>query len=382
MRVEQLRNSLTAWLLRKTSGVAVRRVGESSLALTTDVGIVRAENQDRIAVLRGVDPNRRRYSIVALCDGMGGMTDGAICGASSLASFMASFIFWGAATLTPSERLKRAAIDANRNVFEVYRSRGGATLSAVLIYEPKRFHWVNVGDSRIYHRSAEKFTQVTIDDTLEGQFPHADGAEGRNQLLQFIGVGPELEAHTGIVEYNEGDEILLTSDGLHTIDHSLIVEILANSPEPAVGIKRLADLARWRGGHDNATGAMLFPADVARLMSSGPEDPDTIEIWDPYGELQIVQPKAPVIDQRRLKTSEDSSRSDDMAPGEGSLPLAKPSRSSRKRRDSMPQKKGKGVKKEKESKAASEGSRNEVGDKPENNERPQLIIEFQDNDKK
>lgn len=382
MQMEQIRTSLTAWLLRKTAGAAVRRVGESSIAITTDVGVVRQENQDRVAVLKGMDPNGRRYFVIALCDGMGGMADGAICGATALAGFMTAFVEIRGSALALNEQLRYAAVEANRIVFELYRSRGGATLSAVLLCEPGKLHWVNVGDSRIYRKTHNELEQLTIDDTLEGQLPHGGSLAGRNQLLQFIGVGPDLEAHTGSLEYRDTDQMLLSSDGLHSVYKDFITEILANSPEPAIGIKRLVDVARWRGGHDNASGAVFCPFEATKLLELGDGAENILEFWDPHGELQMVS-----VGQVKIvhKPGSDGGRKETYI-AESDLSLSKPLAAkqprTRKQRDPGNPKKEKNVKVQKASKQTDTPKQKESGAKVEDAEKPQLIIEFQNNEKK
>lgn len=61
-------------------------------ALATDVGIVRTQNQDRVVMARGKDFNGDTYLLAILCDGMGGMQDGEYCAATTIASFISSFI--------------------------------------------------------------------------------------------------------------------------------------------------------------------------------------------------------------------------------------------------------------------------------------------------
>ncbi|WP_341247914.1 PP2C family serine/threonine-protein phosphatase [Cupriavidus pauculus] len=379
--MEQFRTSLTAWLLRKTAGAAVRRVGESSIAITTDVGVTRQENQDRVAVLKGADPNGRRYFVIALCDGMGGMADGAICGATALAGFLATFAENHSSALALSERLRYAAYEANRIVFDIYRSRGGATLSAILLHEPGKLYWVNVGDSRIYRKTLNEMEQLTVDDTLEGQLPHGGSFGARNQLLQFIGVGPDLEVHIGMLEYQDADQVLLSSDGLHGLPKDFLAEILANSPDLGVGIKRLVDIARWRGGHDNASGAVLSPLEAMKQLALGEGEPSVLEFWDPYGELHMVSVRQVKVVER--PSSERDGKEPPVAEGSRGLsppPAAKQPRT-RKQRDPNAPKKDRAVKVPKATKQAAQ-VQTESGAIPEDAEKPQLIIEFQNNEKK
>ena len=49
---DQLQLRFQHWLMRKTDNKGVRHVGDLPIALASDIGLVRTENQDRLAVLR------------------------------------------------------------------------------------------------------------------------------------------------------------------------------------------------------------------------------------------------------------------------------------------------------------------------------------------
>ena len=73
------------WLMRKSPVSAVRRVAELPIAMASDIGLVRSENQDRAAILRIQLTEGRSSVVVVLCDGMGGMSDGAECASLAIA---------------------------------------------------------------------------------------------------------------------------------------------------------------------------------------------------------------------------------------------------------------------------------------------------------
>ena len=79
MNVIQLQNSVKSWFMRRTNDSAVRRVGELPVAIGTDKGRVRSENQDRAGVLRTQDDLGQTFIVGVLCDGMGGMAAGEEC---------------------------------------------------------------------------------------------------------------------------------------------------------------------------------------------------------------------------------------------------------------------------------------------------------------
>ncbi len=273
------------WLLRKTSKGAVRRLPDIPIVVASSVGLVRTENQDRVVVMRFAEESGEHSILIAVCDGMGGMIDGAACAAKALASFFATFRS-KSPHHDPKYRLQEAAYEANEKIYGEYRGSGGATLSAVLLQIGCPAHWVNVGDSRIYSYGGRSLEQITVDDTLAGQLARESSYyEGRSELLQFIGVGPMIEPHVGQIETDEHTAVLITTDGVHFLPLNIMRELLTFATDPAIAARRLMDLAIWCGGHDNSSLAIIYPHEALNLSEGG--RPDVVEMWDSFGEIRI-----------------------------------------------------------------------------------------------
>jgi serine/threonine protein phosphatase PrpC len=223
-----------------------------------------------------------------LSDGMGGMVDGASCAALAIGSFC-NFVIQGVETRHPRELLYDAALYANGRVSDTYNGSGGATLSAVLMVPgPENGYWVNIGDSRIYSYGEERIAQITKDDTLAGQLSRdSSGYQGRNELLQFVGIGEMAEPHIGTLENRDHASMYaLSSDGVHFLPINVIQQILAHAAEPAIAARRLTDLAVWCGGYDNAS---LATVSTIRESWQGlpATPPGVVEIWDPFGDARF-----------------------------------------------------------------------------------------------
>lgn len=292
-----LQTRLYNWLTRRTTKSAVRKIGELPLAIGSDIGVVRGENQDRVAVLRMQPGRGHSFIVTALCDGMGGMMEGSACASQAIATFfMACIRNWH---IPPGQRVVLAAQDANRHVYSLYKGSGGATLSAVLFDSVEGMVGVNVGDSRIYAYQGNKLEQVTIDDTMAGLLK--DNLHQRNELLQFIGIGDGLEPH--VVKIPASNEsLILTSDGVHFIDKQVMQMVIQTAKDSAFVVRRLIEIAIWCGGYDNASviAARPFPSQLPFL-----DDPGAIQIWDPFGELQLIFPEAADIGRIDNKASWD-----------------------------------------------------------------------------
>lgn len=287
----KLQKQIEKWLLRKTTATSIRRVGELPIAIASTVGSVRDENQDRVAALRFMDRGRQEFLVIAVCDGMGGMVDGAKCASSALATFFSSFIEQDFVS-SIEHRFERAAFYANNAVFDQYRGKGGATISAVLIDSSNNIFTLNIGDSRIYKLNHSKqLIQLTVDDTIAGQMAvRTKEYSDRGELLQYVGLGPSVEVHVTKEkrQLTSSETFVITSDGVHYLPLGVLQALLVNAPDQALAAKRLIDTAVWCGGHDNASVAVVCSNGVFDPL----EDDDVAFVWDPFGEVQITIERA------------------------------------------------------------------------------------------
>lgn len=289
-----IENQLTTWLLRRTPANGVRRVASLSAALASDVGNIREDNQDRAIVVRGRDQKGREYVLAAVADGIGGMRDGGSCAAMTIGAFVAAvdrLAQTDGRSDHPEDWLREGAYAANAAVFSKFRASGGSTLVALLIRPGARPHWLSIGDSRVYCMNDGALTQTSIDDTIAGQLGKSpEDTTEQSRLLQFVGMGTDLEPHIAMLDADSTDAAILTTDGIHYLSSSpgWLGQIIRHSPDPGVCVKRLVDLAKWCGGPDNATVAMIaFPVDI---QAETRLDYPCLEVWDAFGELQLISP--------------------------------------------------------------------------------------------
>lgn len=287
-----IQNQLTNWLLRRTPSSGVRRIATLSAALASDVGNVREDNQDRAAVIRGRDQRGREYVLVAVADGIGGMNDGASCAAMAIAAFVTAIdrlVQTVGINDGPDDLLRQGAHAANEVVFSKFRASGGSTLVALLLRPGLRPYWLSIGDSRVYCMNDKALIQTSIDDTIAGQLGKSpEDSSEQSRLLQFVGMGPDLEPHVAIVDAESIGAVILTTDGVHFLSPSpgWMSQIVRHSPDPGICVKRLIDLAKWCGGPDNASVAMItLPVET---QTETKLDYPCLEVWDAYGELQLI----------------------------------------------------------------------------------------------
>lgn len=370
-----LQTQLTAWLMRRTSSSGVRRVAPIAAALATDVGEIRQENQDRVAIVRGRDRLGRPFAVAALADGIGGMQQGAECAALALGSLFAAIASEATASIDSGQWLLRGIHQANNDVHARMHGEGGATISAALISGNGPIHWASVGDSRLYVADGSSLKQISIDDTIAGQLGRiGEAGFDQSKLIQFIGIGKPLEASVSSLPPHDGVAIFLTTDGVHFLDSTpWFGQLIKHAPDPGVCVRRLVELSRWCGGPDNATAAMLSLGDA---INEGMPDVDRcLEVWDPFGELHVIvdplrQPTSPA-QQPAPAAKTAPALSHDVQPPEGEAETSAAAAAPQEARAAGATKKGRSARK---GKSAAKGQRAEKSQ--EKASVPQLLIEF------
>lgn len=234
----------------------------------TDAGNVRPQNQDsyRIeAVGNGV--------LAVVCDGMGGARSG------NVASRLASEVFSEEVkrsyspdmTLEEAERVLRTAAKlANITVYEqsqlseAYNGMG-TTLVAALACGPTVLV-LNVGDSRAYHINADGVRCITTDHSvvelmvLRGELTpeQAKTHPHKNLITRAVGTSKRVLPDLFRVQVEEGDSLLLCSDGLSNLlaDQEILFEVVHGARMDDC-CQRLLEIAKHRGAPDNVTSVLV-----------------------------------------------------------------------------------------------------------------------------
>ena len=197
----------------------------------TDIGRVRTMNQDYIYSSPekvGSLPN-----LFLVADGMGGHRAGDR--ASRLLIDSLTDYIGNCGDQTAVAALNNGIAEANRKIYEAAAadqslSGMGTTLVAATI-EGSTLYVANVGDSRLYLIEREGIRQVTRDHSYVeemvaiGQMRRGseDYNRRKNIITRALGIGREVEPDFFEVDLEEGDYILLCSDGLsNMLELSLI----------------------------------------------------------------------------------------------------------------------------------------------------------------
>lgn len=235
-------------------------------AMLTDIGLARATNEDCVAFVLPSqdDPAAGRGCLLLVADGMGGHAAGEV--ASALAVETVKRVYYSLQEPTP-ESLKIAFDAAHRAILEHGRKnpecRGmGTTCTALAIHEG-RMWLAHVGDSRAYLLRGGVLTQLSDDQTLNAQMirqgllseEEAKYAGGRNILLQALGTRGDIvpTISQNEIPLEEGDIVILCSDGLwNMVDDATIARLAASTP-PQEACQNLLNAALAAGGDDNVS---------------------------------------------------------------------------------------------------------------------------------
>jgi serine/threonine protein phosphatase PrpC len=287
MDQNRMKEPIRQWLMRDTCSESFRQVTNFPLSLASGIGLMRSENQDRAVLLKAQVSSTKAFIVGVLCDGMGGMIDGHECASLAVASFLSNCI--KNRNISIKDRLLKAVNSANSDIYLEYKGKGGATLSAFILDNNGGFGAINVGDSRTYAIIKNELVQISTDDTIAGQLKQDnDRSLLNNNLLQYLGIGEELEPHfLDFPELKDISKIILTSDGVHFIEHKILQAILLQNEDSAELSQRLISLSKWCGGNDNAS-VLLFNDIGLQHFLIDKVQTGSVQIWDAFGDLQLI----------------------------------------------------------------------------------------------
>lgn len=240
----------------------------------SDVGRRRELNEDYILLDRNV---------FLVCDGMGGHKAGEV--ASQLAAeAIAAFVERSAEDLEitwpygfdprlsyDANRLRTGIKLANRTVFrraatsDDYTGMGTTVAAVIGSTRAPRITYGHVGDSRIYLIRGGEIAQLTRDDSLAALLAEGDegeaplGAGMKNVLTKALGARDDVEFEIAERAVEDGDRILICSDGLTNMlsDRRILEIVSAPGRDLRQCCEELVVRANAEGGRDNISVILL-----------------------------------------------------------------------------------------------------------------------------
>jgi protein phosphatase len=275
-----------------------------NVASLTDTGLKRAANEDSLLTAAPV---------FLVADGMGGHEAGEI------ASGICVRTLAGIPQLATGERSVTAAVlqqyllRADSSIREATGARAGTTLTGAVVVEQMGMpYWLvlNIGDSRTYRLSQGHFDQISVDhsevqelvDAGEITPEQAVVHPRRHVVTRALGTGDETEADYWLLPVEEGDRILVCSDGLTgelTDDH--IFRILSTVAHPQDAVDALIQAALRSGGRDNVTVIVVDAKNVMNDAGIATTAPRPIADT----EAEVTLPRAHIVDASRPAANDD-----------------------------------------------------------------------------
>lgn len=238
----------------------------------TDVGKLRAHNEDRFVVVQ-------EHGVFVVADGMGGHQAGEVASTMATNTVAAYFRAGGGAKQPLGDRLRSAVLQANSRIFtrsddsRLHHGMGTTVVAAAFAADAGEFHVVHAGDSRCYRMRGADFAQITRDHSLISdallEEPDLTASElmslPRNVITRALGIERSVDLDAWSDQALPGDLFLLCSDGLHgMLSDDTILAVLREGQELPEACTRLVDMANEAGGNDNIT-ALLVRIDAAEV---------------------------------------------------------------------------------------------------------------------
>ena len=236
----------------KHSATHARKSTTSLFGSRTDIGCVREQNEDSLAVAP---------PLFVVADGMGGHEAGEVASEIAVATIQEC-----APRNADAEELGKAVRQANRDIIDASltgRGRPGmGTTCTAAILEGDRLVIAQVGDSRAYLLHGGELTQLTRDHSLmanmieAGQITPEEARVHPNRSVITRALGNEPDTVPDLYEINveAGDKLLLCSDGLTSmVEDEDIQAIMNRQSDPQRCAALLVNEAIAAGGSDNIT---------------------------------------------------------------------------------------------------------------------------------
>lgn len=236
------------------------------IALQTDIGLKRSNNQDSINKF----DNKHGLTLLVLADGMGGHRAGNIASEMTVADLGRSWVNSDFTELSQVRDWLFEIIEIeNQRIYDLGQSEDykgmGTTVEAVVLHNNAAL-FAHVGDSRVGLVRDGRYVQLTSDHSLvnalvkAGQLTpeEAEVHPQKNIITQSVGQATPLEIDVAMQVLEEGDYLVINSDGLtNMVSNEVIADTVGQdiSLESKVGM--LIDLANFEGGLDNITVALV-----------------------------------------------------------------------------------------------------------------------------
>lgn len=270
-----------------------------SFAGVSEAGRVRAVNQDSFFV--GELPGRGYLAMVA--DGMGGHQSGEVASRKAIDIVRAEL---ERSRLHPPVALARAVRSANLGIIEYAsnhpESFGMGTTLTVVYLDDQVGLVAHVGDSRAYLIRGDEVRQLTHDHSWvadrvrQGLLTEGEARRHRyrNIITNALGAGSEIRLDVLHFPVEEGDRILLCSDGVSMLLADPLLLSLAREGDPQQVVERIVREADDRGSPDNVTAVLVEVTSLEvrpkrYALPEGQAEPESVDLGETMSGVKRIE---------------------------------------------------------------------------------------------
>ncbi|GHO78782.1 hypothetical protein KSD_65530 [Ktedonobacter sp. SOSP1-85] len=242
----------------------------------TDIGRKRAVNEDTMISIVPEDPNimAHKGALFVVADGMGGHMKGEV--ASNLAVKYIHEIYYQDTSEDPQVALCHAIEVANHEICrhndeqlgneeQEARKNGMGTTCVAAVLKDNFIYIANVGDSLAYIVRGNSLLQLAQDHSwvaeqvLLGKLTpeEAKNHDKRNVITRCLGTQADVEVYTTSEPAQDGDILILCTDGLHALIGEDDLRSIVQQYSPEESTQRLIARANEQGGPDNITAVVV-----------------------------------------------------------------------------------------------------------------------------
>lgn len=234
------------------------------LVARTDIGLVRDNNQDSYAACE----LENGAVLAVVCDGMGGAAEGALASSEAVRVIkerISERYYSGMSDISVKSLMTSAIESANKYIHDLSltdnKYEGMGTTVVAALAADSFVYIVHAGDSRAYKITDGKLYQLTRDHSvvqrmLENGEITADEAKdhpSKHIITRALGVDSEIRTDFCQESLDDGDLIILCSDGLSNFVENDDILVISTSENFYDFADKLVNLANQNGGADNIT---------------------------------------------------------------------------------------------------------------------------------
>ena len=234
----------------------------------SDIGKVRTVNEDGFNF--GNFDDGTAWAIV--CDGMGGVRGGNIASSMTIdlisdkikKCYNKSMPVYSFENIFLSTITTANVIVNDRSYADTELQGMGTTIVAAIVKDNQAC-LAHVGDSRIYKLNKDGITQITKDHSLAQQMLDSgqitqeeyENYPKKNIITRALGIDENVDIDFDFTEVNEGDILLLCTDGLNGLLSDNEIFEIYNNTDFELLCDEYINAANAKGGYDNVTAVVM-----------------------------------------------------------------------------------------------------------------------------